>query len=72
MRREGREVWLKPEEYVLWVMHNQPDRIATPEERSAPPADPTVEAKQFRAGASQGVLCRTSPLQGQLLRKARS
>jgi hypothetical protein len=72
MRREGRELWLKPSEWILWVMANRPERIASAEERrvlAAAPIDPRVDAQQWRAGTAQGLLKRTSPLRGELSAK---
>jgi hypothetical protein len=71
MRREGAEIWLRPEEWIPWVMARHPEwiRVACAE----PPRelDPVAEGKTWRGGRAQGVLARTSPLAAERARNRR-
>lgn len=70
MRRDpDGTLWLWPDEWILWLWANHPDRLfdaATP----GSCVSERQEAKQWRAGRGQGILARTSPLRAERERKA--
>jgi hypothetical protein len=73
MRYDKEGMWLRPSEWIPWVMKTHPEWLRDPDgkvHKTDLHLAERAEAKTWRAGRAQGLLARTSPLRAERARRA--